>query len=283
MTPSVLLNIQGSPIQFSGLKSGAVRARLGHIGVKKGRGKAALFVQFVSSLRGFQEKGFQETSSRLLLGDRFALDYSRRIMYFPLRASIRTGDSARQGQHFLLPRAIFFSLSLLYEMNTSIPTSVAGLYLHASAVETRKGALVFCGESTFGKSTISEKLLTPFPKLEDDQVLIRMSTSARGTKPEVLVFGKGLRRLRNRRVKDAIPIAGIFWLKKSPDFAIESMDRATFASKIFSPMINWTEPQAVIRRLKALRTLLDAVPCAELSFAKESAPLIKLLRDRGFA
>jgi len=278
MTPSVLLNIHGSPIQFSGLKTSALLSRLGAVGVKAGRGNAALFVQFVSSLRGFREKGFQETSSRLLLGDRFALDYSQRIMYFPLRASIRTGNSTRQGQHFLLPRAVFFSLSLLYEMNASIPASIAGLYLHASAVETRKGALVFCGESTFGKSTISEKLLTPFPKLEDDQTLIRMRATPCGTKPEVLIFRKS-----NRRLKDAVPLAGIFWLKKSPLFAIEPMDRATFASKIFSPMVNWTEPQAVIRRLKLLRALLDAVPCAELSFAKESAPLIKLLRDSGFA
>lgn len=51
-----------------------------------------------------------------------------------------------------------------------------GYYLHASAVNTVVGALLFMGHSTSGKSTISRKLSDQCELIADDVVRIRMNS-----------------------------------------------------------------------------------------------------------
>lgn len=268
-------------MRFANIRRRDLLSRLGRSQLQTSTRQPRLTVEFVSSLYGFKKRGFDTESNKLLLGDGFALDYVRRTLFYPLTARVRVEISAREKAHFLLARTIAFAFSLLHEFEPRKRSEAAILYLHASTVVTPKGALVFCGESTFGKSTISEKLLTPFPKLEDDQTMIRLTGSSQNPRPKVLVFGPALR-TATKREPDAVRIAGIFWLKKSPCFAIQSMDRAVFASKIFAPMIQWSRPRAVARRLELLRALLANVPCAELSFARESGPLISLLKTHNF-
>jgi hypothetical protein len=273
-------SIFGMPVRFANATRRELLARLGKLPQPKSRGAPELTIEFVPSLRGFRKRGFSESSPERILGVGFALDCPLRTLYYPLDARLRYDVSERQGSHYLLARTIALSIALLNESDEKSMSRRAILYLHASAVATSRGALLFCGESTFGKSTISEKLLTPFLKLEDDQVFIRLAPKARRSNPEVLIFPRS--RIASRLKRDSVPVAGIFWLKKSPLFAIEPMDRSIMASKIIQPIINWPHPLAAVRRLGLLRALLAHVRCGELSFARESKPLIAMLKAHKF-
>lgn len=283
VTTTTTLSVYGFPVRFAGLGRRELLKRLGTTGISAARGAPVLSVQFVPSLRGFRLRGFNEASTQRLLGDGFALDYEHGIVYCPLSARVRVDVAERQAEHYLLSRAIVFSLALLQEANRRMAVQGAILYLHASAVAAPKGALIFCGESTFGKSTISGKLLAPYAKLEDDQTLIRLGRR----QADVLVFCPRLRAThahlpRGGSRPATLPAAGLFWLKKSRSFSIRLMDRAEAASLLFAPMVNWSQPSAVANRLAMIRALVNAVPCAELSFAKESGPLIQFLKKMGY-
>jgi len=277
-----LVNVRGYPIRVLGISRGDLQRRLSEAHIENTRNPPLLTVQCVPHLRGFRRKGFHPLSPYQLLGDGFALDYVRRTTYYPLSATPLSHVSDNQRGHPLFARALLYSLSLLHEMDSLKSGSTPLVYIHASAVATKKGALIFCGESTFGKSTISGKLLKGFAKLEDDQAILLL-----GPKPKIIVFSPSLRAPKARLPRGensprTLPIAGIFWLKKSPLFAIEPMNRALFASRIMMPMVNWSQPRAVANRLAMLRELLRTVPCAELSFARQSGPLVQLLTENGF-
>ncbi|HEY3324451.1 MAG TPA: hypothetical protein VGP72_28630 [Planctomycetota bacterium] len=195
------------------------------------------------------------------------MDYRARVLYYPCRAPLSLRIAPGQGKHPLLARAILLALSLLGESG-GVQSTARVLSLHASAVMTPRGALLFCGRSTFGKSTISGRLLQRFRKLEDDQAFLLLGKNARLAD---FAAGKPAR------------IAGLFWLKKSKRFCIEPMPSAEAASLLLSPMVHSTVPSVVAARLKLLSTLLQQVPCCRLEFRKESAPLLKLLRAHHYA
>jgi hypothetical protein len=54
---------------------------------------------------------------------------------------------------------------------------VEGLFLHASAVQTPRGAFIFLGHSTAGKSTIARLLSKRFPVIADDVVFLYKDSS----------------------------------------------------------------------------------------------------------
>ncbi|HYG73899.1 MAG TPA: hypothetical protein VEK08_02700 [Planctomycetota bacterium] len=265
-----------------------VDSLLGPAGIKKTKAPPLLRAVFVNSLRGFRRRGFDPESSTLLLGQGFALDYAKRTVFYPLDAPRRIDVAERQRPHPLLARTLLFSLSLLaerYGPETASSGGVFALYLHASAVACRKGVLLFCGESTFGKSTISGKLLTGFPKLEDDQTFVLLSGGNSGkSQPQTVVFGSPLRRQKDFRSPRALnsptlPVAALFWLQKSPRMTVSPLAPSDAATQNVSLTIHWNEPAAVMNRLKMLKQLVTAVPCYTLEFYKQRQPLVDLLRS----
>jgi len=286
---SVTLAIFGFPVSFSGpVPSRLLRAMLGTLAARPTKAEPALRVEFIANVRGLRRKGFHPESTTLLLGHGFGLDYKNRLAYVA-RDAPRTIDVAEnQPPHFLLPRTVLFCLALLSEMegSGSLAKSGSALYMHASSVLTRKGALLFCGDSTFGKSTISGKVLTAFPKLEDDAAIILLSAKE-GAIPRIALFGGPLQATSGFRANSKLrasthPVAGLFWLKKSQRMALQKMDSAEALSLNMSLMFHWNHPPAVINRLRLLKRVVTSVPCNRLEFFREAVPLIRLLREHGF-
>jgi len=262
---------------------------LGRHGLAKPQDDPLLSVGLVENLDDFEAGGPLHTAG-LLLGEGFALDYEKRTLLYPRHAP-RLMHMKNLGDQNPFVRTVIFSIALLGEHNgletvARAPSNFqAPLYLHASAVLTPKGALVFCGECTFGKTTISTKLLKDFPLLEDDQVTILVSppgtAPARKSQPRVVVFGDARKNAKPLSIAIA-PLAGIFWLKKDPQNAFEKMDQAEAAALMLNPMVNWKNPVAIKQRLRLFKALFEAVPCRRLAFKKESAALVEFLKAEGY-
>jgi hypothetical protein len=210
-------SLYGYPIELRGRFTARELPRLlGENALGPARGQPVLTVELVPDLKIFERNARRARTPEILLGEDFALNYSERRAYFPRSAGTELKVKHLGPQKFL-PRTIMFCLGLLAEYH-GLPSVLrppaarqVPLYLHASAVATPKGALVFCGQSTFGKSTISSKLLADYPLLEDDQVNILISPlgSARPVRPRVVSFT-----VKGRGNAWTLPLAGIVWLKK---------------------------------------------------------------------
>jgi hypothetical protein len=270
-----------------------VRALLGKRGIGAARGKPVMAVELVANADVYEVGGALHRPE-LLLGLGFALDYGRRRLLYPENSPLLQ-NMKNLGMQNPLTRTIIFCIALLAEhngaasINASAPDADSPLYLHASAVLTPKGALVFCGACTFGKTTISTKLLKKFPLLEDDQVTIliappqavKKGRAVKSVAPRVVVFGDSRKRKRPLSAISA-PLAGIFFLKKTPENALESMEQAEACALLMDPTVNWKNASAIKHRLSLFRALLTAVPCRRLSFKKESAPLVAFLTEAGY-
>lgn len=174
-----------------------------------------------------------------------------------------------------------FALALLHEAVRAPKSSQFMLYLHASAVATPRGALVFCGHSTFGKSTISSLLLQPLPVIDDD--LVHVVCEASG--PRVIRYERYVRQGFGRALKTsdwALPIAGLFWLKKGPRFDLQPLPAAEAASLLLSPLLVTNSAVAARNRLRMLQALLARVPCQRLEFRRERQALQRFLRERDY-
>ncbi|MCY3021778.1 MAG: hypothetical protein NTW87_22435 [Planctomycetota bacterium] len=288
----IALTLFGFPVRLQG--EGGPRAWLRLL---RGHGappseQPVLTIVFVKTLAGFSRAGYSRHSSRRFLGAGFAVDYEHRRLYYPIRVRRRPAGGGRRRARYPLPQTVAFALCLLAEARggRTVANTASGnqapLYLHASAVATPRGALVFCGRSTFGKSTISGRLLSAYERIADDcsMILVGPLDRRRQARPRIIVLGSRKRRGRRpSRRQWALPIAGVFWLKKSREFRLEPMSQAEAASLIVAPVVNWRQPAAIRNRLLMVRALLRAVPCRRLHFRKERRPLIALLRQHGYA
>jgi hypothetical protein len=300
---SVELDFAGFPIRLQGAgQRRAWLARLGRTAADRpiaasayGRSQHSLTIEFVHTL---DETGDAD-SRRLLQGDGFALDLRRRILYYPLtapktihvpcrrRAAPPLPRPSRVAEHSLLARTTAFALTLLAESNgpASVGRCQAPLYLHASAVAGRYGALVFCGHSTFGKSTIARLLSPDCRQLEDDQAIILAGPTGRraAAPPRLLTFGgPAPQRGGAPAVSQTLPVGGLFWLEKADSFSLAPMASAEAAALLLAPILSNRQPAALKHRLCMLHALLAAMPCQRLSFRRERGPLRALLREHGY-
>ena len=288
---SAAFNLHGFDVGVSTLTRNMpareLTALLGAHGVSPSAATPEISVLFVDDADDFEKGGIWHTPD-LLLGEGFALNYQTRTILYPRRAE-RSMDMKNLGAQNPFARTVVFCVSLLAEVNglESVVCKAskfqAPLYLHASSVLTPKGAMVFCGECTFGKTTISTKLLKDYPLLEDDQVTILISpaTAKKTAVPRVVSFGDA-RKLSAPLAATEPKLAGIFWLKKDPENALERMDQAEAAALMLNPMVNWKSGPAIKHRLQLFRALFDAVPCRRLAFKKESAPLVEFFLREGY-
>lgn len=289
---SATFNLHGYDIGVSKLSpklsARDLKSLLGTHGVTKSESAPVMSVVLVEDAEDF-EKGGVWHMPNLLLGEGFALNYATQTIYYPRHAK-RSMDMKNLGAQNPFVRTLVFCVGLLAEFNglESVGCKAAKyqapLYLHASSVLTPKGALVFCGECTFGKTTISTQLLKDFPLLEDDQVTILVSPMTTKTKsvPRVVAFGDARKKSSRTLPATSAPLAGIFWLKKDTENAFEKMDQADAAALMLNPMVNWKNGGAIKHRLQLFKALFDAVPCKCLAFKKESAPLVEFLKREGY-
>jgi len=219
--------------------------------------------------------GASRKSEDVLTGSGFTLDYGRRELHYPSRTLARWFSGPRDARICHLAQAALGGIALLYERFGAAADRL--LSLHCSGVATRRGALLFCGPSGRGKSTIATKLLRHLPQLHDDQNFLLASKRDvlhRANKPMcVLCYPSS--KYDNRTHF----LAGLFWLKQSPTFGLRNLSTTEAAAKLLSPLIGADRhPQITARRLELLRGLLRFTRCQELSFAKDRRGLLRFLK-----
>jgi hypothetical protein len=226
--------------------------------------------------RSRDECSRQPNSSDVLSGADFELIVRERRLIYDLPRTPWRADALREDW----VRTAAFGLGLLHEALRP-PTDRFLLYLHASAVATARGALVFCGHSTFGKSTIASLLLQPHPVIDDD--LAHLVCDRSGTR--VIWYPQYVRNSFGRTTKKsawALPIAGLFWIRKAPRFCLQPMSAAEAASQLLSPLLVTRSPTGAGNRLRMLQALLARVPCQRLEFRRERPALLQFLREKRY-
>lgn len=221
------------------------------------------------------------SSGDLLPGEGFVLDLAaRRVCIAQPANTLPFHDGPR------LRRIAMLSLALLAEHHgpapiaAAHPQGLAPLALHAAAVQGPRGALVFCGHSTFGKTTIARQLLDAYPLLGEDLLFVLAGPVDGGSNaPQAAVF---LDREQLDAASCTLPLAGLFWLEKSPGFALHPMSAAEAAACLAGPVFGAQRTENAAHRLQLLRLLLNAVPCQRLAFAKDRAELLRFLKASQF-
>lgn len=276
------LSLFGYPVRMTGpFGAAAWRALAGPRAKRKAAAPPLLHVRF--------ERNVPPAGSGMLNGVGFRIDFENRevVCAQPRKA----GAQAREDW----ARAALTALTLFTQQLG--PRSAAGngaggqvpLYLHASAVATPRGALVFCGHSTYGKSTISTKLLRGLPLIEFDVVTVLVSPGgrrARALPPRVLFMERYLRRgfgaaAGSRVTPWAMPLRGLFWLRKAPSCGLSALPASQAALGMLEPILGLDAARAGQHRLSLLRALLEAVPCRELAFPKDAPAVRRFLRAEG--
>lgn len=243
------------------------------------KGRPAVTVEFV------RDAG--HTNARAarcaIRGSTFLLDLKKNVLYLEPPVSVQAWI-----------RTILFVLGLLAEHHG--PKSIAGrhtrgwspLLLHSSAICARRGALIFCGHSTFGKSTIATKLLRAYPLINEDlNILLVGPFGTNSKKPDARILVDRRQRTsdRLRRLsipKHTLPIRGLFWLKKATYFKLEPKATAESVADLLHPIFDLRRPENAAHRLGLLRALLRFTACKRLYFRKARPPLIRMLRTLGY-
>lgn len=270
----------GFPVRLAGpFGAAAWRALAGPRAKQNAPAKPLLNVRF--------EPTVPPAGPKMLPGDGFRIDFENREIVCAQPRTI--GAKAREDW----ARAALTALTLFTQQDGPRAAACTGaggqvpLYLHASAVATPRGALVFCGHSTFGKSTIATKLLRGLPLIEFDVVTVLVSPGGkRARAPRVLFMERYLRRgfgtgAGSRTGPWALPLRGLFWLRKAPYCALSALPDAAAALGMLEPILAIDAARAGQHRLTLLRALLESVPCRELAFPKDRAAVRRFLRTEG--
>ncbi|MBE7466632.1 MAG: hypothetical protein HS116_24445 [Planctomycetes bacterium] len=245
---------------------------------------------------------------RLIVGDEFTLDCTDRVLRCRLPASGSSERRRLNDARESLCRHALFALGLLAERLGPRAVSTPGmgrrvlLNLHASSVLGRGGALVFCGRSGFGKTTLATQLLSGAPQIEYDLTQILLDPSGREP-PRVIRIAPYLKRSFAGTARDmpraasrnrvrasaqelahsaAPPLAGLFWLQQAPSCALEPLPAADAAAYLLPPLHFASELRAVGRRLSLLRALLKQSACRRFRFPKSKAKVERFLKDAGY-
>jgi len=211
-----------------------------------------------------------------------AFPRERRMLY---RIARKSRNTAAVREDWV--RSASYALCVQFECGSMRRSGHFLLYLHASCVAGRNGALAFCGYSTFGKSTIASRLLSSYP-LVDDDLIVLLCPRACGARelPRIVHFARYVREgfgaaPAPNQVRWLLPVASLVWLKKGANFELEPLAISAAAAALLSPVTLRHLSAATMRRLQLIGVLLKMIPCQQLEFRKERAPLVTLLRERG--
>ena len=119
-----------------------------------------------------------------------------------------------------------------------------GLFLHASAVATESGALLFLGHSTSGKSTIVRLLRSRFPTLADDSVYATLTEAGHWQVVDggfrfdgggVAEWQESVR--RRTAAGEGVRLAGCLRIRKSPAVRIAPLGELELAGHLMNAVM----------------------------------------------
>jgi len=167
-----------------------------------------------------------------------------------------------------------------------------GLFLHASSVATKRGALLFLGHSTSGKSTISRMLSHDCAVIADDTVFARRRTGGDGSwevgDGEFRHRGQSpplwdSRLLRDAERIDFTPVAAVMRLWKDAELRISPIDELTTCRYLMDAALEldiqrytWDERNARLW-YGLVATMARSVPGFDLHFDRGAATIKTIL------
>lgn len=175
----------------------------------------------------------------------------------PVALSFRSG-----GNRHSLEAAVRIGVSI------ALPR-VGGLLLHASAVATDRGALVFLGQSGAGKSTISSMLHEAWPgceKISDELLAVVADDSTGGWRAHVTPFlgGDGLPHGRSW------PLAEVYLLHQAREHRRSPLSPARALPELLRNALAYVAEAETADRVLGLAARLSRdIPCYELHFLKD--------------
>jgi hypothetical protein len=147
------------------------------------------------------------------------------------------------------------------------------LLIHASAVVGSRGALVFLGQSTAGKSTISRWLLRAFPLIHEETVMFDRD----GPRGRPRVLGSRLFEPdRKPATPDRVPVAGLFILRKAPACALTPVPPARVLRLVVAGRVENIEAD-LAHEIRLASSVAEQVPCFLLDFNLKTREVRKVL------
>jgi hypothetical protein len=193
---------------------------------------------------------------------------------------------ARQARRLRFLRTLACAHPLVQGARGSVPRRYF-LRLHASGILGPRGALIFCGYSTYGKSTIAGLLSRRYARFGDDVVVLLCERTSRRGKPRIRAIfferyagAKSGRPGKRTHGPWALPVAGVFWLRKGRTCGLKRMGGAQALASILPPIAR--TPWGTAHKIAWLKCLLEETPCRELRFAKDREGLVRFLRKEGY-
>jgi hypothetical protein len=140
-----------------------------------------------------------------------------------------------------------------------------GLILHAASLVRRGRAHAFVGPSGSGKTTIAH--LSPDGTLLSDELSILRVADGRVVAHGTPFWGDLARGGDNARAD----VAGVYLLRQGAEHAVEPLPRARALAALLPNVVFFARDALLSRRLLALASaVVEAVPCASLTFLRDS-------------
>src|SRR5262245_35755904 len=166
--------------------------------------------------------------------------------------------------------AEFAGMDRTYSLEACLRLAVAaalpragGLVMHSAGVLGATTALLFCGPSGAGKSTIARML--GLPRLGDDLTAVRPDAQGRYFAHATPFAGE-----LGPAPDAAAPLAAIHFLHQARRHHVTPLSPAAAVPRVLrNTMAYVVEPIAAGRVLAAAASLVGAVPCHVLEFAKD--------------
>lgn len=150
----------------------------------------------------------------------------------------------------------------------------AGIFMHASAVESNGKGYIFPGRSGAGKSTISRMFAARgYNLLSDDRIVVRKING------EFYAFGTPWAGDAGIAENRKLPLGGIFFLRQSSESSIRELAPAEAAERLMPvTSILWFDKQAVPGILSFCEDLVLHVPAYDIFF-KPDIGVVKLFEQ----
>lgn len=147
-----------------------------------------------------------------------------------------------------------------------------GFILHASGVIINKKAMLFCGKPGDGKSTAMRLARTKYNPLADDSIIIKREGNIFLSHQTPFIETNYWKKRRLR----GLPIGGIFFLKKSKNYAVEEIkDMGLILERLSKQLLIHEDNMSTLR--KNLLVFAQTNKFYYLYFGKNSTKLIKSL------
>ena len=151
---------------------------------------------------------------------------------------------------------ILYSLALV---------EAGGLIVHAASLVRRNRAFLFCGRSGAGKTTVA-RLSRDATLLTDELSIVRLTEG--GVHCHGTPFWGELARAGEDR---AAPLQGIYFLHHGPHHVVERLRPRLALERLLPNVLFFArEPRLTGRVFELATTLVDAVPCADLTFSLDA-------------